>query len=282
MHINEKLIKNKLNFEANSGASMNLLYENGKLLLLKTMKNDPRAVLNLKKQSEFFDLPNVAAVRILDVMHNGEYLKVKMPFVDGLVGSDYAIDCTHRDLTRIKRYLEEFFEKLKSKSVTREFNRSIVDNKIRELKSNKKFSSYHKKILGQLSKNLSSIKNYPCGPCHGDLTLSNIIFSPQQSKLYLIDFLEVYINSFVIDLVKLDQDLIYGWSSRYLSEIDQLRSDILCHQLRNGWPCSESFEWGEFYKILSVLNTLRIIPYCSDKATDIWITQTLISQEQFI
>ncbi|MGB9152481.1 MAG: phosphotransferase [Alphaproteobacteria bacterium] len=53
----------------------------------------------------------------------------------------------------------------------------------------------------------------PVSPCHGDLTLENIIVS--NGRFYLIDFLDSFADSWHIDVAKLLQDLIGGWSFRH-------------------------------------------------------------------
>lgn len=49
----------------------------------------------------------------------------------------------------------------------------------------------------------------PYGPCHGDLTLANIIFN---RKLYLIDFLPNFIESPLWDIAKIFQEVNLKWS----------------------------------------------------------------------
>ena len=52
--------------------------------------------------------------------------------------------------------------------------------------------------------------------CHGDLTFNNIIF--HKNRLFFIDFLDSYIDSFFCDLVKLKQDLYHLWSLKVQEE----------------------------------------------------------------
>jgi len=52
----------------------------------------------------------------------------------------------------------------------------------------------------------------PIGPCHGDLTFSNILVASDASAIGLLDFLDSYLESPLIDIAKLRQDTQFGWS----------------------------------------------------------------------
>jgi hypothetical protein len=96
--------------------------------------------------------------------------------------------------------------------------------------------------------------------CHGDLTLSNILFSP--SSFCFLDFLDSYIESWIIDLVKLKQDLFYQWNLKRNSDSPSLRSVQVSMFI---WKSLED-RYGEVistesFKILETLNFLRIYPY---------------------
>ena len=51
----------------------------------------------------------------------------------------------------------------------------------------------------------------PVGTCHGDLTFSNILFNG--NNYYLIDFLDSFIESPLLDIVKLRQDTAWCGAS---------------------------------------------------------------------
>ncbi|MDR2005666.1 MAG: phosphotransferase [Acidaminococcales bacterium] len=88
---------------------------------------------------------------------------------------------------------------------------TIFRKKISELAENIKMSE-------PIRKSLALLKSFDWryaseSPCHGDLTLENIIVAPDK-KLYLIDFLDSFYNSYLMDLAKLFRDLELGWSFR--------------------------------------------------------------------
>ncbi len=99
--------------------------------------------------------------------------------------------------------------------------------------------------------------------CHGDLTLENIIV--KGDELYLIDFLDSFYNSNLIDIAKILQDLIALWSFRndpYLSANSSIRikifRDILIDSIRE-----DDQQMQNILHIL-LLHLLRILPYAND------------------
>lgn len=103
--------------------------------------------------------------------------------------------------------------------------------------------------------------------CHGDLTLENIIVKDNQ--LYLIDFLDSFYDSWILDISTLMQDVQTLWSYRNDNEINintvlrlMVFRDILMDTIRNISP--EKF-YEVYYALL--LKLLRIIPYTKDEHT---------------
>ena len=94
--------------------------------------------------------------------------------------------------------------------------------------------------------------------CHGDLTFANIIF--HKNRLFFIDFLDCYVDTFLSDLVKLKQDLHHLWAVRnqdvYSNRIHQIYQYIW-DKLEVRY---ESF-MNESFHILDAMNALRIEPY---------------------
>lgn len=99
--------------------------------------------------------------------------------------------------------------------------------------------------------------------CHGDLTFSNILFNGK--RVFFIDFLDSYLNSFLVDLVKLKQDLFYFWSIK----VNNKRSLRLYQSKRFIWKrLHERYKEyidTDLFDLLDVLNLLRIQPYLTDE-----------------
>lgn len=101
--------------------------------------------------------------------------------------------------------------------------------------------------------------------CHGDLTLENILYSYTDNKIYLIDFLDVFYETWLTDVSKLMQDLVIGWSFRNtnISENLRLRVLLLNKKIYEKLKLNKR-EWKLVYSIL-LLDMMRILPYTKDK-----------------
>lgn len=103
--------------------------------------------------------------------------------------------------------------------------------------------------------------------CHGDLTLENIIIKDNQ--LYLIDFLDSFYDSWILDAGTLLQDALIMWSYRKEAKINNNTlvrlltfKDILIDALE-AWDERMSLE---IYYVL-LLKLVRIYPYTTDELT---------------
>jgi len=126
-----------------------------------------------------------------------------------------------------------------------------------------------------LARNLSDGPvTVPRGPCHGDLTLSNVLF--RRDGLVLIDFLDPFVESPLQDMVKLRQDTRYFWSlCMYPADCDQVKIKLaLAHVDRCLDEAFMEYPWyRRHYLLFQVVNFMRILPYCTEAET----TRTALS-----
>ncbi len=100
----------------------------------------------------------------------------------------------------------------------------------------------------------------PVGRCHGDLTLSNIIFS--QDKIYLIDFLDCFVESPVFDIVKIRQDTDKGIIN---IDRDDIRASTILQKLDKPFErLMNDYGVGHLYNYLQYINLVRILPYVKE------------------
>ena len=101
-------------------------------------------------------------------------------------------------------------------------------------------------------------KDIPIGPCHGDLTLSNVIV--RRGELVLIDSIPVFINSPMLDAAKLLQDARHHWTTRtHGGRIDHGRMLMLMAKMES---MIESLSLSkDLLNFFSALNLYRILPY---------------------
>lgn len=116
----------------------------------------------------------------------------------------------------------------------------------------------------------------PVGTCHGDLTLSNILFKGR--TLYLLDFLDCYVESPLQDVVKVRQDTHFFWSLQlYQAEFNWPRIQISLRYLDQKIDAAfRPHEWyRRHYELFQFINLMRVLPYCSEEKTTRLITAGL-------
>lgn len=103
--------------------------------------------------------------------------------------------------------------------------------------------------------------------CHGDMTLENIII--KNDRLYFIDFLDSFYDSWFLDIGTLLQDIQVMWSYRFQKDVSMntvLRlvvfRDLLLDEIRK---IDAAYILEVYYSLLQKL--IRIYPYTKDEYT---------------
>ena len=144
---------------------------------------------------------------------------------------------------------------------------SIFINKINDLK--KKLGSKNNAVIDEALEMLvnHSWTRFSKTSCHGDLTLENIIV--KDGQLYLIDFLDSFYDSWIMDISTLMQDVQTLWSYRFQEEINIntlirliVFRDILMDTVQK---LSKDDVIEVYYALL--LKLIRIYPYTKDEHT---------------
>lgn len=144
----------------------------------------------------------------------------------------------------------------------------IFQNKIKSLRNS------FVNITNTEDNALKKLENFnfsviPHSQCHWDLTLENILIT-QDKKIYLIDFLDSFFDSRMIDVAKLLQDLEIWRSYRYEQMTSTLNLRLSIGKQALIEAILELPDWKNkvryIYYIL-LLNILRIVPYTKDDIT---------------
>lgn len=117
----------------------------------------------------------------------------------------------------------------------------------------------------------------PRSYCCGDLTLENILITDNKN-IYLIDFLDSFYNSWMIDVAKLFQDLEFKWSYRSAPKnINRELRLLIAREVLVKKIVDLEQGLANLFLIYHIvlLNTLRIIPYARDGHTRAYLDRTL-------
>ena len=266
----------KKDLEGHSGCKVVLINNGTNVFVRKTsgsISYNNRLTKQFIKQKKFF----LKGIKTPDILQYGKdknnLFYFDMEFVSGKTFAEYLPQLSTEE---IKNYIKYIFDNIYLQPTEQNLSvQKIFTDKIIDLET--KLTNY-KNLKGAFL----MLKKYDwtkiCKSfCHGDLTLENIIIT-YNKQLYLIDFLDSFYNSWMIDIAKILHDIDLEWSYRNSNlttnlalrlEIAKmaLLDEIL--RLKNGQDIILSI----YYVLL--LNILRIYPYTTDNPTIIYLNNTV-------
>ena len=220
-----------------------------------------RLTIQIDKQNLFskYIFTNIDTPKIIQ-KYEDKLIYFDMEYIMGCDYYEYFSVTSSTGIQKIFNFLDEYFEFLiyNSHQYKEEVVKDKIKNKLLSFK-NEQYTSLIQFVLNYLNDiNLDVKKSF----CHGDLTISNILFHPK--KIYLIDFLDSYLDTFLLDLVKLKQDLYYHW----ILEINKSKNLRIVQCFNIVWNYIETtyakyLNTDTFY-ILELVNFLRIEPYLTN------------------
>jgi thiamine kinase-like enzyme len=244
-----------------SGCKLQLLSDNTIRKYSSSENYNDRLLIQIDKQNFFSKniFTNIDTPKIIQ-KYNDNLIYFDMEYIKSCSYYEYFSTISPAKIENIKNFIDEYFQFLIYNS--HQYKKEIASNKIRNKLLTLKNSNYEfliQFIVHYLDKiDINIRKSF----CHGDLTISNILFHPQ--KIYLIDFLDSYIDTFIIDLIKLKQDLYYHWILK-VNNISNLR---ITQSFNCIWDYIETkykhYLNTDIFHVLEILNFLRIEPYLTN------------------
>lgn len=276
--------KNILKLEGRSGCQLEFVKNDSGLIIRKYSSNDDynkRLEKQWNKQEAFTTLSNFFAPKVLNKNNQGVRYWFDMEYVSGDKYSGYFTQISKNRIDEIIANFRHYFK-------TNIHHAQLISAPI-ELFQEKTESLMHT-IEHKVSMNAHvkiNLKNYlqqiPTAPfyigkCHGDFTLSNMLFL-KDHRICVFDLLDSFVESPLIDWVKLKQDTCFHWSMHIENEtlahntkLVQVLSYIN-NQLNSYFKDDVIITAWEPY--LTVLNLARILPYAKDERDLTYLTKHL-------
>ena len=267
-----------LEVKGHSGCQVDIVRENDSLYVYKSTQ-DPgylkRLFLQGQKQKEAAELKlqHIRVPQVYDISHDGRSVTIKMEYV---YSKSFVRYFEYAGFEQISYFIQALclyldyeiqnspIDLVKADVLTSKFQ-DVCDkvSKNPKLRGDKEVEA----ILEASSKRFVAQTDMmiPIGKCHGDLTFSNILFNG--NNYYLIDFLDSFVESPLLDIVKIRQDSAYLWSQlMYLGENDTLRLQIVADKIDQQIASYASkFDWFKYYPNFQLMNFLRILQYAKEE-----------------
>jgi hypothetical protein len=263
-----------LKLSGRSGCNLELFAKDSFYIVRKFSKSlnyNQRLIVQAEKQRAFLNSFIFIAPRVIDIISNGNRVYFDMEYVPGEKYSEYFLHCSILELNKV---IENLISLINSELDQSRLMNLPVDKFLDKielikplLKEKTDTNSSVSIILNYLETEIPSAL-IPVGPCHGDLTLSNVIFS--NKKLFLVDFLDSFIETPLMDIVKLRQDTKFYWSLMIETEIPAHQKNKIIQILRYFDNVIDNYfktkdYYNNWYNYLEKFNLLRILPYLEDK-----------------
>jgi hypothetical protein len=229
----------------------------------KTSKDqdyNDRLFKQINKQMEFSKTSDLfLAPKVINVC-KGDLFYFDMEYSSGKNYSQFFDYCNINEIKKFENILSAYLNKNLSSSFVLDKNlaKKVIIEKLISLAPKSKYQILINNIIQNIDE--LCLDNIPNSFCHGDLSLSNILFD---KSFVLIDFLDSFINTALVDIAKLKQDLHYHWCIN-TQGIQSTRIKIifsyLWYNIDNNFS---KYTRSDAFELLDLINLLRIEPYVS-------------------
>lgn len=282
----------EIEVKGHSGCQIDIVNDGESLYINKSTHDKnyiPRLYRQAIKQKEaaMAAYQHIRIPEIYEIEKTEEYLKVKMEYVYSKNYVDYFEDAGFDRINYFIKALKIFIDAEIAHSAPTVIDRKVVWDKFQDVcckVRNNGFINKDREVIGILEQSALLFRKMeeditlPVGCCHGDLTFSNILFNG--NNYYLIDFLDSFIESPLLDLVKIRQDSRFGWSRlMYGHRLDAVRMDIISAKIDDEIDKYYSrYDWyRKYYALFQLMNFLRIIQYAKEEKVAVFLKQVLKS-----
>lgn len=245
-------------------------FDYNKKLVRKTDLNDTnRLIKQAQKQKDFTnkDIKNIKTPKILNIGKN----YFNMEFINGKnfiqFVEDKNIENVIFQIDNIINYLNE----IKKMTIESDVNfHDAMFNKLETLETEKLHPKIYDYIIEQLTNEELKIESTFC---HGDLSLSNMIF--KDKEIFLVDFLDPFFNTYLTDIAKIRQDSLYFWLFR-VNSYSSIKCEIITKKINLAIEKEFKEELSTIeFKLIELINFLRIEPYTNNQTEKALLNATI-------
>lgn len=282
----------EIQVKGHSGCQIDIVNDGNNLYIYKST-HDPKYInrlyLQAKKQQEACRraYQHIRIPEIFEIDKTEDHLIIKMEYVYSKNYIDYFEDAGFDNISYFVKALKIFMNAEIEDSPLQKVDTQVVKDKFEDVckkcAANSALSTYGgaNSLLErcrEVFEHLPAEIAIPMGKCHGDLTFSNILFNG--NNYYLIDFLDSFIESPLLDLVKIRQDSQYEWSRlMYEEDVDLVRLSIISDKIDKEIDGYYSqYEWyRKYYHVFQLMNFLRILQYAKKEKVIKYLTNVINS-----
>lgn len=266
-------------------------YKNDFVISKKSdVKNKERLIRQIEKQKWLYNNNFIKNIKVPYIIDKCEDLSGGIIFyMEYIYYSDNLIDFfNNRNINKLFWFskkiitvIDEYILKCKVKTINKQtlldkvccVEKNIRNNKI--INNNTSIYNYIDKLNLFINNNDFIL---PQGICHGDLTFSNILINTDSMELYLIDFLDSFIETPILDIVKVRQDTKFYWTLYLYNEIKDKNKIIITldhmDKIINNHYKKYDF-YNKYYDFFELLNILRILQYVKNINTKNFLVNML-------
>ena len=283
----------KLDIQGHSGCDIVIVHEDNDLFIHKSTHDAgyvPRLVNQANKQiaASKIEYQNIRVPKIFDVEKNDSSATIKMEYIYSRNFVEHFEQAGFEQIKYLIGAIKYFIDLEIKNSQIQTVPSCILTDKMADV-ARKVEKNVHLKDddeAQELVRLSTDVMNrvgdmvLPVGMCHGDLTFSNILFNG--NNYYLIDFLDSFIESPLLDIVKIRQDTAYLWSTlMYHKPFDKVRLSIISEKIDTAIDeyFTEKYQWyRDYYMPLQLMNFLCILQYGHDDKVIAYLKRVISSQ----
>lgn len=283
----------KLDIQGHSGCDIAIVHEDNELFIHKSTHDAgyvPRLVNQANKQiaASRIEYQNIRVPKIFDVAQSDTSAVIKMEYIYSRNFIEHFEQAGFEQIKYLIGAIKYFIDLEIANSTMQTVPSSTLTDKMADV-ARKVEKNIHLKdddeaqeLVRQSTVVMNGVGDMvmPVGMCHGDLTFSNILFNG--NNYYLIDFLDSFIESPLLDIVKIRQDTAYLWSTlMYHKPFDKVRLSIISEKIDTAIDeyFTGKYEWyRKYYMPLQLMNFLRILQYGKEDKVIAYLKRVIAGQ----